>query len=81
MEYISIAPGMDFSRIIQGFWRLGQWNLSNKELRGFLEGCLERGVNTFDTAEIYGESESLLGKVLPELKRSDYKLVLRPESA
>ena len=48
MEYISIAPGMDFSRIIQGFWRLGQWNLSNKELRGFLEGCLERGVNTFE---------------------------------
>ncbi len=77
MEYISIAPGMDFSRIIQGFWRLGQWNLSNKELRGFLEGRLERGVNTFDTAEIYGESESLLGKVLPELKRSDYKLVTK----
>ncbi len=77
MEYINIAPGMDFSRIIQGFWRLEKWNFSDKELREFLDGCLERGVNTFDTAEIYGESESLLGKVLPELKRSDYKLVTK----
>lgn len=79
MEYINIAENMEFSRIIQGFWRLPEWKMTDEELRTFLEACLERGVNTFDTAEIYGfgESEELLGKVLPGLKREDYKLVTK----
>ena len=79
MKYMNIAPGMDFSRIIQGFWRLSEWKFSEEDLENFLKGCLERGVNTFDTAEIYGagESERQLGRVLPEFKRSEYKLVTK----
>lgn len=79
MEYINIAPGMDFSRIVQGFWRLPEWKMSDDELLEFLKGCLDRGVNTFDTAEIYGfgESEELMGHVLPKLNRDDYKLVTK----
>lgn len=79
MEYIQIAPGMEFSRIIQGFWRLGDWNFSKEELRTFLEGCMERGVNTFDTAELYhfGESERQLGAVFAEMNREDYKVVTK----
>ncbi|MEA4969373.1 MAG: aldo/keto reductase [Candidatus Pelethousia sp.] len=79
MKYIEIAPGMHFSRIVQGFWRLHNWNMSSGELEKFVCGCLDRGVNTFDTAEIYGsgQSEEQLGKVLPKRRRDEYTLVTK----
>lgn len=58
MEYINISENNCFSRIIQGFWRLTEWNYTTDQLIAFMEGCIERGVTTFDTAELYGGNES-----------------------
>ncbi len=65
MEYVKMTEGLSFSRIIQGFWRLVQWDWDTKELEDFMQGCLERGVTTFDTAEVYGfgECEAQMGLV------------------
>ena len=65
MEYIKIGAELSLSRIIQGFWRLHQWEWEEKALEEFLEGCMALGVTTFDTAEIYGfgECERQLGRV------------------
>lgn len=67
---INISSQTDFSRIIQGFWRLDRWQFSTDQLINFIEGCIERGVTTFDTAEIYGGTlcETLLGDALRKEK-------------
>lgn len=57
MDYIKVGEELEFSRIIQGFWRLTDWNFSTQELTALMDGCIERGVTTFDTAEIYGDTE------------------------
>lgn len=55
MEYIKLNQNVTFSRIVQGLWRLTNWNWSPQELAAFMNACVERGVTTFDTAEIYGD--------------------------
>ncbi len=64
MERIKVSEKLELSRIIQGFWRLDGWNFSTDDLVKFMYGCIERGVTTFDTAEIYGDTicESLMGE-------------------
>lgn len=57
MEYMKVGKNLEFSRIIQGFWRLTDWNFSVKELTDFMDGCIERGVTVFDTAEVYGDTQ------------------------
>jgi len=66
MEYMKLNEDVSLSRIIQGFWRLTDWQLSIDDLITFIENCIERGVTTFDTAEIYGggECEIEIGKAL-----------------
>lgn len=66
MEYITLSDQLTFSRIVQGFWRLTEWDFSTDELLQFMDGCIERGVTTFDTAEVYGntECETQIGKAL-----------------
>lgn len=64
---------LQFSRIIHGQWRLAEWNYSNEQVLRLLEQCLELGITTIDTADIYGQysCESLLGQALalkPELR-------------
>ncbi len=60
------AQGPEFSRMVYGTWRL----LSNKptaqEINRRLHACLELGITTIDTAEIYGlyEVEAALGAAL-----------------
>lgn len=65
MEYMKITEDLSFSRIIQGFWRLTQWDWDTKKLEELIQGCIDRGVTTLDTAEIYGfgECEVQLGRV------------------
>lgn len=67
---VKISSETDFSRIIQGFWRLDKWQFSTDELIRFMKECIERGVTTFDTAEIYGGTlcETLLGEALKKEK-------------
>ena len=64
MECVELSKEMIFSRIIQGFWRLVEWNMTSEELVRFMEQCIDLGVTTFDTAEIYsnGECERLMGE-------------------
>lgn len=66
MERIQMAQNLEFSRIIQGFWRLAEWNMTDQELLTFIESCMEMGITTFDHADIYGDytCEALFGKAL-----------------
>ncbi len=63
MEKVQLSGKLSFSRIVQGFWRLTEWNMPTEELVRLMHGCIERGVTSMDTAEIYGggECERLLG--------------------
>lgn len=66
MERLNLTKELDLSRIVQGFWRLTDWKYSKQELTTFIEVCLDRGVSSFDSAEIYAdtESEKQLGEAL-----------------
>ena len=38
MEYINLTEDLKFSRIVQGFWRLTDWNMTTDELIAIMEG-------------------------------------------
>ncbi len=63
---IQLSPDLKLSRIIQGYWRLAAWKLSNQELLKLTEQSIELGVTSFDHADIYGDysCESLFGESL-----------------
>jgi predicted oxidoreductase len=63
---ITLLNELTFSRIAAGMWRLMDWRMSEKELLGYIDGCLELGVTTFDHADIYGNYavEDSFGKAL-----------------
>ncbi|MFZ4768416.1 MAG: aldo/keto reductase [Roseimicrobium sp.] len=65
---IRIAPnGPEFSRLVYGTWRiLDDANFSTQELNRRLNLCVDLGVTTLDTAEIYGgyAVEEALGQAL-----------------
>ncbi len=48
------AQGPDFSRMICGYWRLMEWNMTPQQLLGFIEQHVELGITTADHADIYG---------------------------
>jgi predicted oxidoreductase len=84
MQQIETAPGLSFSRIIQGFWRLtgglpGDWNMTTADLVAFLGNLFEKGVTTLDTAQAYGRGtcESAMGLALCEFPRSAYQIVTK----
>ena len=61
------AHGPDFSRLVYGTWRiLDEPTPSLQELNRRFNTCVDLGMTTFDTAEIYGlyEVEEALGKAL-----------------
>jgi predicted oxidoreductase len=43
----------DFSRLIFGVWRIGDWQMSAAEVGQLVEQCLDLGIDTFDLADIY----------------------------
>lgn len=62
-----IAPGgPEFSRLVYGTWRLLDTKPTAQEINARLNACLDLGITTIDTAEIYGlyEVEKLLGAAL-----------------
>lgn len=63
MKNIKLSEQLSLSAVAQGFWRLDRWDWSAKELSVFMHECIERGVTTFDTAEIYAgtKCESRMG--------------------
>ncbi|SFJ63082.1 aldo/keto reductase [Thermoflavimicrobium dichotomicum] len=68
MEKVKMTENLYFSRIIQGFWRLAEWKMSDQELLTFIENCMEMGITTFDHADIYGNytCEYLFGRALKQ---------------
>ncbi|MEM9716146.1 MAG: aldo/keto reductase [Pseudomonadota bacterium] len=74
MERISIADGLDFSRIVYGMWRLADDpDTSPKHVQAKMEACIAQGITTMDNADIYGgyRAEEVMGeamKAAPHLK-------------
>lgn len=67
MEQLKISPqGPYFSKLIQGYWRLCDWNMNPKQRLDFLKQHIDLGITTVDHADIYGnyECESLFGEAL-----------------
>ncbi|MCP6640068.1 aldo/keto reductase, partial [Klebsiella pneumoniae] len=61
------------SKMIQGFWRLNDWQITTQDLNRYLHQLVELGVTTMDHADIYGDyrCEQLFGEALalsPELR-------------
>ena len=58
--------GPEFSRLVAGVWRLGEWGMDTRGLLNFIHGCLDLGIPTFDNADIYGgyTCEGLFGAAL-----------------
>ncbi len=67
VEKVTIAHrGPDFSQLVQGYWRLGEWGMTPQERLTFLKQHVELGITTVDHADIYGnyQCESLFGEAL-----------------
>ncbi|RMH43195.1 MAG: oxidoreductase [Alphaproteobacteria bacterium] len=67
MERVEIAPGLSFSRLVYGMWRLGDDpDTSAGHVAAKVHACLDQGITTFDQADIYGDygAEALLGAAL-----------------
>ncbi len=61
------APeGPQLSRLVQGYWRMHDWNRSTEEHLAFLQQHVELGVTTVDHADLYGDygNEERFGAVL-----------------
>jgi predicted oxidoreductase len=67
MKRIKLAPhSPEFSRMVYGTWRILDTKPTAQEINRRLHACLELGITTIDTAEIYGlyEVEKQLGAAL-----------------
>ncbi|WP_219593766.1 aldo/keto reductase [Aeromonas salmonicida] len=60
------AHGPTFSRLIMGYWRLMEWQLSPAALLDLMKYHLDLGVTTIDHADIYGgyQCEEAFGNAL-----------------
>lgn len=73
--------GPQFSRLVHGLWRLAGWNKDGRQVGELIRFCVERGITTFDHADIYGDytCEQLFGRALrgTGIGRSDIQLVTK----
>ena len=61
------SPEIEFSEIVQGYWRMGDWNRSAQDHLRFLKQHIELGITTVDHAHVYGSNpscEELFGSAL-----------------
>lgn len=83
MEYVRLgSTGMKVSRLCLGCMSYGtpewrDWVLPEKESMPFFKRALERGINFFDTADMYslGVSEEVTGKALREYAKRDEVII------
>ncbi len=81
MEYVNLGKtGLKVSRICLGCMSYGDpkkwlhnWVLPEEEGRPFIKAALDKGINFFDTANVYslGASEEILGGALKDFARRD----------
>ncbi len=67
MKRVKLAPqAPEFSRLVYGTWRVLDTKPTPQDINRRLHSCLELGITTIDTAEIYGlyEVEKVLGAAL-----------------
>jgi aryl-alcohol dehydrogenase (NADP+) len=84
VEYVNLGnTGLKVSRICLGAMTYGskrwrEWVLEEAEGRPFIKQALERGINFFDTADMYslGVSEEILGRALKDFGPAREKLVI-----
>lgn len=79
---VKLSPnGLEVSSIIQGYWRMSDWQRSVKAHAHFLSQHVDLGVTTVDQAHVYGNPscESLLGEVfaLDTSLRSQLEIVTK----
>jgi aryl-alcohol dehydrogenase-like predicted oxidoreductase len=73
-----------FSRVMLGTVQFGlDYGIANRNgqpdyrtCRDIVAGALEAGINAFDTAALYGQSEDVLGRILSDLHASENVLVV-----
>jgi aryl-alcohol dehydrogenase (NADP+) len=83
MDYVRLgATGLKVSRICLGMMTYGSpewhpWTLDETAARPFVKRALERGINFFDTADMYsrGVSEEITGRALKDFARRDQVIV------
>jgi aryl-alcohol dehydrogenase-like predicted oxidoreductase len=81
MEYVNLGKsGLRVSRICLGCMSYGgpqggfnSWSLDEPSSRPFIKEALEKGINFFDTANIYsyGASEEILGRAIRDFGKRD----------
>lgn len=54
MNRVKLMDDLEFSKIVHGYWRLMDWNISDKELLKLIEETYDLGITTVDHADIYG---------------------------
>ena len=66
MQRIQLTEDLSFSRLIHGLWRLADWDYTKEETLDLIDYCIEKGITTFDHADIYGgyTCEELFGEAL-----------------
>lgn len=81
MERIRLSDKLEISRIVHGFWRLAEWEMSSSEILNFVEKAIDLGVTTFDHADIYGNysCEKLFGEIfsLKPALRKEMELITK----
>ncbi|EID0060921.1 aldo/keto reductase family oxidoreductase [Vibrio vulnificus] len=80
-KVVTAPQGPEFSALVQGYWRLAEWNMTPQQRLTFLKQHIEMGITTVDHADIYGqyECERLFGEALALDKslRSDIQIVTK----
>jgi aryl-alcohol dehydrogenase-like predicted oxidoreductase len=79
LEYVRYGTaGIKVSRLGFGCMSFGdpawhEWVLDDQAARPFFKAALEKGINYFDTADLYshGESEAVTGRALKEMARRE----------
>ena len=66
---VHMAPqGPAFSALVQGYWRMADWQMSAQQRLTFLKQHVELGITTVDHAHVYGNAnypcETLFGEAL-----------------
>jgi predicted oxidoreductase len=70
MSYIERVPvangGLEFSKFIQGYWRMADWGMNTQEHLRFIQQHIDLGITTVDHAHVYGPPpcEQLFGEAL-----------------
>lgn len=64
VQMSTFGPGL--SEIVQGYWRMAEWDMTPQQRLTFLQQHLELGITTVDHAHVYGSPpcEELFGEAL-----------------